>query len=664
MTAYSEPETDLNPSQSPIIWTPTDEMVKNSNITAFIQSIENDWGAKLKNSQDLYHFSITEMEKFWSSLWDYSGVIASTKGKNILLDGDKMPGAKWFPEAKLNFAENLLRRRDDEIALVFKGEAQCQKKITYKELYDRVAKMAGAFKSMGVVPGDRIAGFMPNMPETIMAMLAAVSLGAVWSSCSPDFGVQGVLDRFRQVAPKIILSADGYFYNGKSHDSLEKLSEILQSLPSVEQTIIVPYVADKPDISGFKKCQLWTDILNIHQPREIEFKQLPFDHPLYIMFSSGTTGAPKCIIHGAGGTLLKQLSEQRLHSDIKPGDRVFFFTTCGWMMWNWLVAVLASAATVLLYDGSPFYPGPGVLFDFAEKQKMTLFGTSAKFIDAVGKAGYRPIDHHDLSELRQLCSTGSPLAPEGFDVVMNGIKKDIHLVSFSGGTDIMGCFCGGDPTRPVHRGEIQTRMLGMAVEVYDDGGKPLVGEKGELVCTKPFPSMPIGFLNDDDGKKYHGAYFEMFDNVWTHGDYVELTDHDGMIIFGRSDATLNPGGVRIGTAEIYRQVEKLDQVKEAIVIGQQWDNDVRVVLFVVLADALKLDDELIATIKKQIRSQCTPRHVPGKILQVKDIPRTKSGKITELAVRDLVHGKQVKNKEALANPESLAYFEGRSELQG
>lgn len=653
----------MNASQSPIIWTPTDEMVKQSNITAFIQCIEKDWGTKLINSQELYDFSITEMEKFWSSLWDYSGVIASNKGDIILLNGDKMPGAKWFPEAKLNFAENLLRRRDDDTALFFKGEDQRQKKITYHELYDQVSKMAATFKSMGVMPGDRIAGFMPNMPETIIAMLAAVSLGAVWSSCSPDFGVQGVLDRFRQVAPKIILSADGYFYNGKSHDSLEKLSEIVDSLPSVEQTIIVPYVTDLPDISGFKNAQLWTDILNTQIAADIEFKQLPFDHPLYIMFSSGTTGAPKCIIHGAGGTLLKQLSEQRLHSDIKPGDRVFFFTTCGWMMWNWLVTVLASEATVLLYDGSPFYPTPGVLFDFAEKQKMTLFGTSAKFIDAVGKAGYRPIDHHNLSALSQLCSTGSPLAPEGFDVVMNGIKKDIHLVSFSGGTDIMGCFCGGDPTRPVHRGEIQTRMLGMAVEVYDNEGKPLVGEKGELVCRRPFPSMPIGFLDDDDGKKYHAAYFEMFDNVWTHGDYVELTDNDGIIIFGRSDATLNPGGVRIGTAEIYRQVEKLDQVKEAIVIGQQWDHDVRVVLFVVLTDDLKLDDELTSIIKKQIRSQCTPRHVPAKVLQVKDIPRTKSGKITELAVRDLIHGKQVKNKEALANPEALDYFADRAELQ-
>jgi len=648
---------------SSIIWQPTDDMIAQANITVFINTLNKDRGLSLKNSQDLYDFSITEPEKFWSSMWDFGGVIASKKGDTILTDGGKMPGAKWFPEARLNFAENLLRKRDDSEAIVFKGEDKVFKRMTWKELHDQVSILAQAMQDMGVAEGDRVTGYMPSIPETVVAMLAAVSLGAVWSSCSPDFGVQGVLDRFQQVAPKIILSADGYFYNGKTHDSLDKLSEILSGLPSVTQVIIVPYTTDHPDVSGIENARLWGDVLTEYPPGEIAFRQLPFNHPLYIMFSSGTTGAPKCIVHGAGGTLLKHLSEQLLHSNIKPGDRIFFFTTCGWMMWNWLVTVLASKATLLLYDGSPFYPGPGVLFDYAEKEKMKLFGTSAKFIDALGKAGYRPIDHHQLDSLEMLCSTGSPLAPEGFDVVMNGIKKDIHLVSFSGGTDIMGCFCGGDPTRPVYRGEIQARMLGMAVNVFDDDGRPLRGEKGELVCTKPFPSMPVGFLNDKDGKKYHAAYFEMFDNVWTHGDYVELTEHDGMIIYGRSDATLNPGGVRIGTAEIYRQVEKLDQVKEAIVIGQQWDHDVRVVLFVVLSDGVALDDELTAIIKNRIRSHCTPRHVPAKVLAVPDIPRTKSGKITELAVRDVVHGKSVKNKEALANPEALEYFKDRVELK-
>jgi acetoacetyl-CoA synthetase len=644
------------------LWTPSPERIEQTNVTSLINKINADWDVSLTNSEHLHQFSVTEMEKFWRSLIEYAELNGETWTGPELVDRNKLPGAKWFPEARFNYAENILKRRDDADAFVFWGENKVKRRMSFKTLYDQVSSISQALKGMGVGPGDKVAGYLPNLPETIIATLAAASLGAAWSSCSPDFGAQGVLDRFSQIKPKVVFCANGYHYNGKTHDSLGKVEEIVIQLPSVEHVVVIKYLDGAPDLSGLKNAQHWGDVIANHAPNEIEFAQLPFDQPLYIMFSSGTTGAPKCIIHSAGGSLLKHASEHLLHCNMKRDDRIFFFSTCGWMMWNWLVSSLAWGATVLLYDGSPFYPSPNILFDYVDAENMTLFGTSAKFIDALSKNGVRPMDTHDLGSVKIMCSTGSTLAPEGFDYVYGAIKKNVHLVSFTGGTDIMGCFMSGDPTKPVWRGELQQAVYGMDVDVFDDNGKSIQGEKGELVCKQPFPTVPLGFLGDPDGSRYHDAYFAVYDNIWCQGDFVEHTEHGGYIMFGRSDATLNPGGVRIGTAEIYRQVERLDEVKESIVIGQSWDNDVRVVLFVVLSAELTLDDKLTKKIQNQVRANCTPRHVPAKILQVEDIPRTKSGKITELAVRDVVHGRVVKNVEALANPEALAFYEGRVEL--
>ena len=644
------------------LWTPSPERIEQTNVTSLINKINADWDVSLTNSEHLHQFSVTEMEKFWRSLIEYAELNGETWTGPELVDRNKLPGAKWFPEARFNYAENILKRRDDADAFVFWGENKVKRRMSFKTLYDQVSSISQALKGMGVGPGDKVAGYLPNLPETIIATLAAASLGAAWSSCSPDFGAQGVLDRFSQIKPKVVFCANGYHYNGKTHDSLGKVEEIVIQLPSVEHVVVIEYLDGAPDLSGLKNAQHWGDVIANHAPNEIEFAQLPFDQPLYIMFSSGTTGAPKCIIHSAGGSLLKHASEHLLHCNMKRDDRIFFFSTCGWMMWNWLVSSLAWGATVLLYDGSPFYPSPNILFDYVDAENMTLFGTSAKFIDALSKNGVRPMDTHDLGSVKIMCSTGSTLAPEGFEYVYGAIKKNFHLVSFTGGTDIMGCFMSGDPTKPVWRGELQQAVYGMDVDVFDDNGKSIQGEKGELVCKQPFPTVPLGFLGDPDGSRYHDAYFAVYDNIWCQGDFVEHTEHGGYIMFGRSDATLNPGGVRIGTAEIYRQVERLDEVKESIVIGQSWDNDVRVVLFVVLSAELTLDDKLTKKIQNQVRANCTPRHVPAKILQVEDIPRTKSGKITELAVRDVVHGRVVKNVEALANPEALAFYEGRVEL--
>ncbi len=597
----------------------------------------------------MYRWSIEDRPAFWRGVWDFCSVIGKP-GSVVLENGDAMPGARWFPEARLNFAENLLQSRDDSDAIVFWGEDKVQRRLSHAELYRQVAQLAATFRATGVAAGDRVAAWMPNMPETVIAMLAAASLGAIFSSCSPDFGVQGVLDRFGQIAPKVLIAADGYFYNGKAIDSLEKLKAITTQLPSLEKVIVVPYAGFAPQASdGYET--------------EIEFPRFPFDHPLYILYSSGTTGAPKCIVHGAGGVLLQHLKEHQLHGDIKPGDRLLYFTTCGWMMWNWLVSGLASGATLLLYDGSPFLRNGRILFDYADAEGMTHFGTSAKFIDACAKAGLRPRDTHRLDALRTIFSTGSPLAPESFDYVYRDVKTDVALASISGGTDIVSCFVLGCPTLPVWRGEIQCRGLGMAVEVYDESGKPVRGQKGELVCTRPFPSMPLGFLNDPDGSRYRAAYFEKYAGVWAHGDYAEITPHDGIVIYGRSDAVLNPGGVRIGTAEIYRQVERLPEILEALAIGQEWAGDVRVVLFVRLREGTVLDEALVTNIKQTIRGGLSPRHVPAKIVAVPDIPRTKSGKIVELAVRDLVHGRPLRNREALANPEALPFFQNLPELQ-
>ena len=646
------------------LWQPGAEQIAAANLTRFMQEAGRRWKRPLGDFEALRRWSVEHREEFWVSLWDFCGVISETRGERVLVDGNRMPGAKFFPDARLNFAENLLRKRDRSDAIVFWAEDKVKRRLSHAELYDAVSQMAQALKADGVGVGDRLAGYLPNIPETVIAMLATASLGATWSSCSPDFGVKGVLDRFGQIEPKVLVLADGYFYNGKAFNSLDKAREVLLQLPSVKRVVVVPLTRDNPTLSGIRNAVLLPAYLAPHRPGLIAFARLPFDHPLYIMYSSGTTGVPKCIVHGSGGTLLQHLKEHVLHCDERPGDRVFYFTTCGWMMWNWLVSALAADATLLLYDGSPFHPSGNILFDYADAEGMTLFGTSAKYIDALNKAGLEPRRTHDLSTVRLMTSTGSPLAPESFDYVYQKIKPDLCLSSISGGTDIVSCFVLGNPIGPVWRGEIQTRGLGLAVDVYADDGKPApVGEKGELVCTKAFPCMPIGFWNDPKGERYHAAYFSRFPNIWCHGDYAAMTEHGGVVIYGRSDAVLNPGGVRIGTAEIYRQVEQVPEVLEALVIGQDWDNDVRVVLFVKLREGLVLEDAVVAKIKKQIRDNATPRHVPAKIVQVADIPRTKSGKIVELAVRDVVHGRAVKNMEALANPEALALYKDLPQLK-
>ena len=648
-------------TENEILWQPSELRIEQANVTTF-QRLHG-----CTDYNELHQWSIEHPEQFWRSLWNFTNVIGDP-GNTVLAspaagEGHPMLDARWFPEARLNFAQNLLRRRGTAQAMVFWSEDQVKRSVTFSELNQQVSQLAQALRAMGVQVGDRVAGYLPNMPETAIAMLATTSIGAVWSSCSPDFGVRGVLDRFGQIEPKIFIATDGYFYNGKQHDSLAKIKDIVAELASVEQIIIVPYTCEQPPLDGLSKTQLYTDLLTSYTPTNIQFERLPFDHPLYIMYSSGTTGAPKCIVHGAGGTLLKHLCEQRLHSDLNANDRLFYFTTCGWMMWNWLISGLATNATLLLYDGSPFYPTGNILFDYADAENMTIFGTSAKYIDAVNKAGLEPAKTHSLASVKSMLSTGSPLVPESFDFVYQNIKADMCLSSISGGTDIMGCFVLGNPTLPVRRGEIQCRALGLQVEVWNDEGDSIIGEKGELVCSAPFPSQPVSFWNDPDNEKYRAAYFDRFPNVWCHGDYVAFTEQGGMQIFGRSDAVLNPGGVRIGTAEIYRQVEQLNEVIEGLVIGQQWDNDVRVVLFVRLQDDLLLENALVDKIKRQIRQNATPRHVPAKIVQVADIPRTKSGKIVELAVRDIVHGRPIKNIEALANPEALDYFKDLPQLQ-
>ncbi|MBL8470310.1 MAG: acetoacetate--CoA ligase [Rhodocyclaceae bacterium] len=650
------------PDQQPM-WSPSAERIGTATVTRFAAVAAQRWGQQLPDWHALWRWSVDQPEQFWISVWEFCDVVGE-RGALGLVDGERMPGARWFPDARLNFAENLLRVRDAAPAVVFWGENKVRRSLTRAELYVEVARFAAALRAAGVGQGDRVAAYMPNMPETLVAMLAAASLGAIFSSASPDFGVQGVVDRFGQIEPKVLIAVDGYYYNGKTVDCLGKLATVVAAMPSVQHTVIVPYVYDSHEVGNIRGAAIWADFCAPHAAStEIDFVRLPFDHPLYIMYSSGTTGVPKCIVHCAGGALLQHLKEHQLHGDVKPGDRLFYFTTCGWMMWNWLMSGLASGATLMLYDGSPFLDGGRVLFDYCAAQGITHFGTSAKFIDALAKEGLRPIETHDLSALRAIFSTGSPLVAEGFEYVYANIKQDVLLASISGGTDLLSCFVLGSPVLPVWRGEIQCRGLGMAVEVYDEDGAPVREQKGELVCTKAFPVMPVGFWNDADGSKYRAAYFERFENIWCHGDFCEMTAHGGFIIYGRSDATLNPGGVRIGTAEIYRQVEKLPEVFESIVIGQDWQNDVRVVLFVRLREGLVLDDALIERIKRTIRENTTPRHVPAKVLQVQDIPRTKSNKIVELAVRKVVHGEAVKNVEALANPEALEFFRARPELQ-
>lgn len=644
------------------LWRPGAERIAQSRLTAFTRNLAAAEPA-LEGADyfALHRWAVEHPETFWRAVWDFCGV-AGEPGSVCLERGDLLPGARWFPGARLNFAENLLQRRDDHPALVCRLENGARRVLSYAELYCEVAQLAGGLRALGVGPGDRVAGFMPNIAETVIAMLATTSLGAVWSSCSPDFGSNGVLDRFGQIAPKVLFAADGYYYNGKTCDSLERLAGVARAIDSIEQVVVVPVVAPAPDVSNIPGARLYGELLDC-EAREVEFARLPFDHPLYVMYSSGTTGAPKCILHGAGGTLLQHLKEHQLMCDLGPRDVLFYFTTCGWMMWNWLVSGLASGATLVLYDGSPFARNGELLLDCIDEEGITIFGTSARYIAALEKVGKVPRRSHRLDSLKTILSTGSPLAHESFEYVYRDFKADVCLSSISGGTDILSCFVAGSPTLPVYQGEIQAPGLGMAVEIWDEEGRSLVGEKGELVCTRPFPSCPIGFWNDPDGERFHSAYFDRFDNVWAHGDYGEVTGHGGYIIHGRSDAVLNPGGVRIGTAEIYRQVERVEDVLESIVIGQHWQDDVRVVLFVVLREGLTLDDALRERIRRSIRENATPRHVPAKILQVADIPRTISGKIVELAVRNVVHGEPVKNTDALANPEALELFRDLPELQ-
>ncbi|MBK8209474.1 MAG: acetoacetate--CoA ligase [Rhodospirillales bacterium] len=648
-----------------VLWRPSAEQVKTTQLWAFLRWAGDRRGRPFVSYGELCQWSIDRREDFWAAIWDFCGVIGS-RGERVLVD-DAMPGARWFPEARLNFAENLLRGPDDAEAVVFRDEVCPGERLTRAQLRRAVAQVAAALRAEGVGPGDRVAAWLPNVPATVVAMLATASMGAIFSSASPDFGVQGVLDRFGQIEPKVLFVCDGYRYNGRAIDCRDKAAEVVARLPGLARTVVVPCLGESLDNPAIPGAVRLDDLRAAHEGTgEIVFEPLPFDQPLYVLYSSGTTGIPKAIVHGAGATLLQHLKEHRLHGDVRPGDRLFYYTTCGWMMWNWLVSGLASEATLLLYDGAPLAADGAVLFDYAQAERTTHFGTSAKFIDAIAKAGLQPAVTHQLDALRVIFSTGSPLLAEGFDYVYRSIKADVQLASISGGTDIVSCFVLGNPLAPVRRGEIQCRGLGLAVEVFDAAGRPVRGEKGELVCTRAFPSMPVGFWNDPDGSRYHAAYFERFAGVWCHGDYAEITANDGLIIWGRSDATLNPGGVCIGTAEIYRQVEKLPEVVESLVIGQRWPpeegGDERVVLFVRLVDGAILDDDLRARIRKMIRDNATPRHVPAKILQVADIPRTKSGKIVELAVRAVVHGQPVTNVEALANPEALAHFQHRDEL--
>ncbi|MBV1877601.1 MAG: acetoacetate--CoA ligase [Pseudomonadales bacterium] len=637
------------------LWSPAPQRIAESNMQAFQAFCDVTGGY-----EQLHQFSVTEKAAFWSAVWDYCGVIGD-KGETVLRHPERMPGAEWFPEAKLNFAENLLRYRDDKIALIAYLETGQRRTLSYAELYQQVASTAAWLAQKGVQPGDRVAALLPNIPEAMVVMLAATSLGAIFSSCSPDFGVSGILDRFGQIGPKVLVTCDGYFYNGKPVAITQRVERILEAVDSIEQVLMVKLLNSEADnaasAENVRNTTLLLEVLET-PAADIKFHRTDFNHPLYIMYSSGTTGAPKCIVHGVGGTLLQHLKEHQLHTNLQRQDKLFFFTTCGWMMWNWLASGLATGATMILYDGSPFHPAPNAMINLAEQEQVSIFGTSAKYLASLQKAEIKPAESHNLAKLHTVLSTGSPLSHESYNYVYTDFKQDICLASISGGTDIISCFVLGNPNLPVFEGELQCAGLGMDVKIYDDQGKAIIQQKGEMVCQSTFPSMPIGFWNDASGEKYHAAYFAKFDNIWAHGDYGEQTANDGYVIYGRSDAVLNPGGVRIGTAEIYRQVEKIDAVLESVCIGQDWQGDVRVILFVVLRPGIELGAELVAEIKSTIRQHTSPRHVPALVIAVADIPRTISGKIVELAVRNVVHGRPVTNTDALANPESLAGFKG------
>lgn len=646
-----------------LLWKPSEGKIKNSNMYRFMGLINENYNQNFTQYDPLYQWSIENIPDFWAAMWEFADIKASKPYDQVIDDVTKMPGAKWFSGARLNFAENLLRYRDDQVALIFKGENHDSTTMTYSELYDEVARVAKSLKEAGVQMGDRVAAFMPNMPETIVAMLAATSLGATWSSCSPDFGIKGVLDRFGQIKPKVLFTANGYWFKGKSLDSIERISDILKQLPSLEKVVVIPYTQQDPDISGVPNAIHYRDFKSPDSNMEIEFKQLPFEHPLYIMYSSGTTGLPKCMVQSAGGILIHQLKELILHTDLKREDTIFYFTTCGWMMWNWLTSSLGVGASLVLFDGNPFHPDPGALWKMAQDEKITIFGTSAGYIAALQNAGVKPGKEYDLTPLKAVLSTGSPLSVEGFEFIYEEVKKDLQLASIAGGSDLNGCFALGNPMGPVYAGELQCRGLAMKVEAFDEDGKSVINQQGELVCTAPFPSMPIYFWDDPNWEKYHAAYFDVYPNIWRHGDFIEINDRGGVVIYGRSDATLNPGGVRIGTAEIYRQVEQLEEIADSLVVGQDWKNDIRVILFVQMAEGCDLTDDLRNKIKKTIRANASPRHVPAKILAVPEILYTLNMKKVELAVKKVIQGQEVKNKDALKNPEILDFYANLKELQ-
>ena len=645
------------------LWQPSKERRTQSNMYRFMNFINKRHGRDFEEYEPFHQWSIENIPDFWAAMWEFAGIIASTPYSKVVDDLNKMPGARWFIDARLNFAENLLRHRDDQIALTFKGEARDSVRMTYRQLYSEVARVAISLKEAGVLVGDRVVGFMPNMPQSIIAMLAAASIGATWSSCSPDFGIKGVLDRFGQIKPKILFTADGYFFKGKEIDSLERISKISKALPSIEKVIVVPYTQQNPDLRHIPDAIHYADFLTPEPDPEINFEQLPFDHPLYIMYSSGTTGLPKCMVQSAGGILIHHIKELMIHTDLKREDTIFYFTTCGWMMWNWLTSSLSVGATLVLYDGNPFYPHPDVLWKMAQDEKITVFGTSAGYIAALQNTEIKPDDLYDLTSLRSVLSTGSPLSVEGFEFIYREVKADLQLASIAGGTDLNGCFGLGNPLGSVYAGELQCRGLGMNVHAFNEEGKSVINQKGELVCTTPFPSMPIYFWDDPDGKKYHAAYFDVYPNIWRHGDFIKISEHGGMVMYGRSDTTLNPGGVRIGTSEIYRQIEQMEEIEDSVVVSQNWKNDVRVILFVKLPDRVELTEELKQKIVSNIRSNISPRHVPAKILSVPDIPYTLNMKKVELAVKNIIENQPVLNKDALINPEALDFYAELKELQ-
>ena len=646
-----------------LLWKPTEERIKNSNMYRFMNVVNDKYHQNFSEYAPLYKWSVENIAAFWETMWQFADIIASKPYDQVIDDDTKMPGARWFSGAQLNFAQNLLRFRDEKVALIFKGEGRPSTKMTYAELYDEVARLARGLKAAGVRSGDRVVGFMPNMPATIVAMLAATSMGAAWSSCSPDFGIKGVLDRFGQIKPKILFTANGYSFKGKKVDSLDRIADILKKLPSIEKVVVVPYTDYNADISAVPNAVHYKDFRSSESNLEIEFEQLPFDHPLYVMYSSGTTGLPKCMVQSAGGILIHHLKELMLHTDLKRADTIFYFTTCGWMMWNWLTSSLAVGATLVLFDGNPFHPHPGALWEMAQNEKITVFGTSAGYIAALINAGVKPGKTYDLTALRAVLSTGSPLSIEGFEFVYKEVKADLQLASISGGTDLNGCFALGNPMGPVYGGELQCRGLAMDVRAFDEMGSEIIDQQGELVCCKPFPSMPIYFWDDPDGRKYNDAYFDVYPNIWRHGDFVIVTERGGVVMLGRSDATLNPGGVRIGTAEIYRQLEQLPEIDDSVVVGQNWKNDVRVVLFVKLAAGYELTEALKAKIKQTIRTNASPRHVPAKILSIPEVPYTLNMKKVELAVKKIIEGRAVLNRDALGNPAVLDYYADLKELK-